>query len=121
MNAARVSKLFNWPIYNIVMDPSSDKSSLTQCWLKDLNNQQTADEFIAKWDREINSESRIKYQIEEDKTELCKYFQVGQCLKNDDYCDWKHVMCQEYRTCLASDCPYGHAKGIKTKITNNGR
>ncbi len=102
------------------MQSSSNQQSLTECWLKDVDNQEMATVFIENWDGKLIAESRIKCELEEDKTDLCKYFQVGICKNNDDYCDWQHIKCAEYETCSGSNCLYGHREGLKTNMTGGG-
>jgi hypothetical protein len=119
-DANHLSKLFNWPISNILMRPSSDQRSLTECWLRDVPDEQMATDFIEKWHGKSINESRITCQLEKDQRNLCRYFQIGHCTKPVGDCDWQHIKCIEYDTCSTFNCLYGHAKGVKTKMINDG-
>jgi hypothetical protein len=91
----------------------------TECWLKGIRNLQKATDFVEEWNEKVIDQLIITCKIEEDKTELCKHFQIGKCQKSDDECDWEHIQCTEYNTCSTSDCLYGHAIGVKSNRINN--
>jgi hypothetical protein len=114
IDADSLSHEFNWPIYHILMLPVANESWLpTECWLKSVNSEQSADDFVKEWNGKIIFGYRIKCSYEEDTKDLCKFFQCGLCDKEDD-CEWEHIMCPANRTCSSPDCPYGHDKGVKT-------
>jgi len=95
------------------MDSSvSEPASLTQCWLKNANNETEVDNFVQYWNGKAIGGSIIQCEKEEDELELCNKFQFGQCSKSSDECHWKHVPCTAKGTC-SSACPYGHAFGMK--------
>jgi hypothetical protein len=119
VDAATLSKKFNWSIRNILMESSSDISSLPlQCWLKVLDNRQTAEDFVRNWDGKTISGSRIVCDVEEDRLELCNKFRTGECSKTSEVCDWEHIPCTANGNC-SSDCPYGHKEGMKGKLMYN--
>ena len=121
IDAESLSKEFNWPIYYILMRPVVDEQSPpTECWLRGVNSEQIADEFVKKWSEKIIFGYRIKCSYEEDTKDLCKYFRFGQCYQKDA-CQWEHIMCPVNRTCSFLDCPYGHDKGVKTTQIPNGK
>jgi hypothetical protein len=109
-----LSKKFNWPIFDILMDSSLDNQSLPiQCWLKNINESNTAQRFVQRWNGQIISGLKIACEVEEDKLELCKEFRLGKCTKTSDECDWLHIMCTANAKC-SKDCPFGHTAGMKT-------
>jgi hypothetical protein len=76
---------------------------------------------MEQWHENIIDETHIQCYIEEDTAELCKYFQVGICKKYDNNdCNWQHTKCSKFTMCSKSNCFYGHAKGIRTKMVDNG-
>jgi hypothetical protein len=106
IDAEVLSERFEWYICDIVMDTSvSNPASLTQCWLKNANNERVVDNFVQHWNGKVIGGSIIKCENK---------FQFGQCSKSSDECHWKHVPCTAKGTC-SSACPYGHAFGMKSK------
>jgi hypothetical protein len=114
-----LSKKFNWPIFDILMDSSLDNESLpVECWLKDVNDLETAQHFVQDWNGRMISGLKIACEVEEDKLELCKEFRLGKCTKASNKCDWLHIMCTLNAKC-SKDCPFGHTVGIKTGYIND--
>ena len=49
-----LSKEFNWPIYHILMRSVADEQSPpTECWLKSVNSEQIADDFVKEWNGKL--------------------------------------------------------------------
>ena len=99
------------------MDLPVHQQPVTECWLKNVNDLRWAKDFVDKWSGKSIDRSEISCQIEEDNSDLCVYFQVGQCQKSADHCDWQHIKCEEYDTCRTEDCRFGHRTGVKAKQT----
>ncbi|CAF4705391.1 unnamed protein product [Rotaria socialis] len=115
IDAETLSIALNWSINDIVMKQSIDgQSSSTECWLKGLDDQEKINKFILNSKQRTIHESIIRWEKEEDKMDLCEYFRTGRCERFDDECHWLHVKCTKNDTC-STDCPYGHAKGIKSE------
>ena len=56
-----LSKVFNWPIYHILMGSVTDEQSPpTECWLKSVNSEQIADDFVKEWNGKLIFGYRIK-------------------------------------------------------------
>ncbi|CAF3452662.1 unnamed protein product [Rotaria sp. Silwood1] len=114
-DAETLSEIFDWDIYDIIMDPfASDPISSTQCWLKNANHEREVDDFVQRWNGESIEESIIQCEKEEDALELCNKFRIGRCQKSRDECHWDHILCTAEGTC-ASTCPYGHKLGMKSE------
>ncbi|CAF1502161.1 unnamed protein product [Rotaria magnacalcarata] len=115
IGAETLSIALNWSIYDIVMKQSIDgQSSSTECWLKDLDDQEKINKFILNSKQQMIHGSIIQWEKEEDKMDLCEYFRTGRCKRFDDECYWLHVKCTKNGTC-STDCPYGHAKGTESE------
>jgi hypothetical protein len=120
-DAEILSKKFSWTIDNIVINsPFDNQSSPIECWLKGIDEQQEAENFVQRWNGQLILGLKIACEVEEDQLELCKEFRIGKCPKKTDVCDWGHIMCTADGRC-SSDCPYGHREGLKTGYVNNGK
>jgi hypothetical protein len=116
-----LSKEFNWPIYYILLRPVVDEQSPpTECWLRAVNSEQIADDFVNEWNEKTIFGYRIKCYYEEDTKDLCKYFRFGKCHQKVG-CQWEHTMCPSNRACSSPDCPYGHDIGVRTTRIPDGK
>lgn len=115
-----LSEKFGCSTLDIVMlVPSSDATSLLECWLKGVKTRVEADAFAEHWDRQVIENQQIECEVLEEKLELCRYFRLGPCQRGQN-CFWDHVTCPFGGNC-SRDCPYGHAKRVKYGFNNNGR
>ncbi|CAF1284838.1 unnamed protein product [Rotaria sordida] len=114
IDAETLSQEFDWDIYDIVMDPSTNDRALpAECWLKNANDEREVNSFIQSRNGRSIRGSIIQCEKEEDEIELCNKFQFGLCEKSSDECHWEHIRCTAMGTC-SSICPYGHPFGMKT-------
>jgi hypothetical protein len=120
-NSDNLSRVLDWSIYNIVMYYSSNiQSSTIECWLKDVDNLKTGEDFVQEWNGKTVLGLKIKCQLGEDKVDFCRKFRLGECEMNEDTCHWVHMTCTD-RGKSPPDCPYGHAKGVKIEPLMSGK
>ncbi|UJR08195.1 hypothetical protein I4U23_012468 [Adineta vaga] len=113
-DAYRLSELFDdWPLCSILMKPTHYQDISTECWLIDIYDERTAENFIYQWNRKSIDNLSLNCCVEKDTTDLCKFFQIGDCSAGVDNCDWQHIKCSEYQTCREDNCSYGHARNVK--------
>ncbi len=118
-DAEFLSRKFNWPMGNILMNsPTDNSSSPIECWLKGFNELQAAREFIKDWDEQRILGLRINCDIKDDRLELCNKFRTGECSKTNEVCDWEHIPCTANGKC-SMDCLYGHKEGMKSGLIND--
>ena len=56
-----LSKEFNWPIYHILMRSVADEQlPPMECWLKSVNSEQIANDFVKEWNGKLIFGYRIK-------------------------------------------------------------
>jgi hypothetical protein len=120
-NAVVLAEKFGCSVDKILMNsPVKNQASPIECWLKDIEDLTKGNRFVEHWDGRTLLGSQIKCEIEEDKSELCKYFRLGKCRNTHDDCDWTHIECTANGKC-PNDCPYGHAAGMKTGYLETGK
>ncbi len=119
VDAETLSTKFNWSMGDILMNSSTDNQSASiECWLKSIDELQTAQDFRRDWHGQIILGSRIDCDVEEDRLEFCNKFRIGVCRKTSEVCDWEHIMCTANGKC-SNDCQYGHRAGMKIGFKNN--
>lgn len=118
VDASLLSEYFDrWPISHILMAQPDQNRLWTECWLLAAGDQQAAEARARAWHGKTIQMSVLSCTAEENKWDVCRFFQIDRCRSRDDQCDWRHVKCSDNAIDSSSTLMVGSHQSYRVKIS----